>query len=129
MDAPDDLVVQVAAGESVRSRLGSLRGDGFFAVLASGRVCRIKPDADELALKALFSISRDDTDQIKDAIQDATAVPVPFPRQLPLSTSRARPRQLFPQREEILPWHPRGLFPEVPFRSRPMAIHLLRSNR
>jgi hypothetical protein len=76
---PDDLVVQVAAGESVRSRLGSLRGDGFFAVLASGRVCRIKPDADELALKALFSISRDDTDQIKDAIQDATAVPVPPP--------------------------------------------------
>ena len=76
---PDDLVVQVAPGETVRSKFGSLRGDGFFAVLASGRVCRIKPDADELALKALFSTNRDDTLLIKDAIQDATAVPVPPP--------------------------------------------------
>ncbi len=76
---PDDLVVQSSPGESIRSKLGSLRGDGFFAVLASGRVCRIKPDTDELALKALFTISGDDTPLIKDAIQDATAVPVPPP--------------------------------------------------
>lgn len=76
---PDDLVVQPGLGGSVRSKLGSLRGDGFFAVLATGRVCRIKPDADELALKALFTVSSGDTDLIKDAIQDATAVPIPPP--------------------------------------------------
>ncbi|MFN0017029.1 MAG: DUF1559 domain-containing protein [Pirellulaceae bacterium] len=76
---PDDLVVQSAPGESVRSKLGSLRGDGFFAVLANGRVCRIKPNTDDQALKALFTISGDDTPLIKDAIQDATAIPVPPP--------------------------------------------------
>ena len=76
---PDDLVVQAGAGGSVRSKLGSLRSDGFFAVLANGRVCRIKPDTDDVALKALFTVSSDDTALIKDAIQDATAVPVPPP--------------------------------------------------
>ncbi|MCE9524680.1 MAG: DUF1559 domain-containing protein [Planctomycetales bacterium] len=76
---PDDLIVQLAPGDSVRSKLGSLRGDGFFAVLANGRVCRIKPDTDDQALKALFTVCGDDTSLIKDAIQDATAVPVPPP--------------------------------------------------
>lgn len=75
---PEDLVVQVSVGESLRSKLGSLRGDGFFATLASGRVCRIKPDADDKALFALFTVSADDSALIKDAIQDATDVPVPL---------------------------------------------------
>jgi Protein of unknown function (DUF1559) len=84
---PDDLVVQAAPGTFIRSKLGSLRGDGFFAVLANGRVCRIKPDANELALKALFTIGASDTEQIRDAIQDATAVPVPTPA--PAATATA----------------------------------------
>lgn len=76
---PDDLPVQVAPGTSLKSKLGTLRGDGFFAVLANGRVCRIKPDADERALQALFTINGEDTQHIKGAIQEATAVPVSLP--------------------------------------------------
>lgn len=76
---PDDLVMQGGPGTSVRSHLGSLRGDGFFAVLGNGGVCRIKSDADELAIKALFTHSGSDNEQIKDAVQEATAVPVPAP--------------------------------------------------
>lgn len=86
---PDDLVVQAGSGGSARSKLGSLRGDGFFAVLGNGRVCRIKSDADELALKALFTVSSGDTELIKDAIQDATAVPVPPPE--PVATANNAP--------------------------------------
>lgn len=95
---PDDLVVQVGPGESVRSKFGSLRGDGFFAVLANGRVCRIKPDTDEQALKALFTVSGDDTTLIKDAIQDATAVPVPPPATTtaPLSVAGGAPAAALP---------------------------------
>ena len=77
--SPDDLVVQRAPGATFRFRLGSLRGDGFFAVVGNGGVCRIKPDADDLALKALFTVSGSDNDLIKDAVQEATAVPVPPP--------------------------------------------------
>ena len=87
---PDDLVVQ---GVPVKSKFGSLRSDGFFAVLASGRVCRIQPDADELALKALFTASGSDSDLIKDAIQDATAVPVPPPEPVAAAPVAAPPAE------------------------------------
>ena len=76
---PDDLLVEVAPNISLRSQLGSLRGDGFFAVLANGRVCRIKSQVNDLSLKALFTIDGGDSHQIKDAIQEATAVPASSP--------------------------------------------------
>jgi hypothetical protein len=77
---PDDLSLQMTPGSSLRSQLGSLAIDGFLAVLANGRVCRIKPNADELALQALFTVSGEDTHHIKDAIQDATAVVADVPK-------------------------------------------------
>lgn len=93
---PEDLVVQVSAGESLRSKLGSLRGDGIFAVLASGRVCRIKPDVDDKALFALFTVSADDSALIRDAIQDATDVPVPPPSAAPVASVAGTPSATTP---------------------------------
>lgn len=76
---PDDLLLEVAPGTSLKSKLGSLRGDGFFAVLANGSVCRIKSNVNDLSLKALFTIDGGDSHQIKGAIQEATAVPASPP--------------------------------------------------
>lgn len=102
---PDDLVVQ---NVPVKPKLGALRGDGFFGVLASGRVCRIKPDADEVALRALFSISGDDNASIRDAIQEATAAPAaaepaPAPAVAAARGSTGNPPALAPARDSPSP--------------------------
>lgn len=97
---PDDLVVQ---GAPLKSKFGSLRGDGFFAVLGSGQVCRIKPDSDELALKALFTTSGSDSELIKDAIQEATAVPVPPPEPVATTTAANPPAVAVPGKASAVP--------------------------
>jgi hypothetical protein len=72
---PDDLLVQDVSGASLRSKLGSLREDGFFAVLASGNVCRVKPDATEPELTALFTVDGEDTHKTKGVILVASPSP------------------------------------------------------
>lgn len=116
---PEDLVVQVSAGESLRSKLGSLRGDGFFAALASGRVCRIKPDADDKTLFALFTVNADDSVLIKDAVQDATDAPAPppaaalatnaageSPKTDPAAGEKNNGRPASPVPSKTIPYHP-----------------------
>lgn len=85
---PSDLSVNLA---SPPAGLGKLRGDGFFAILASAHLCRVPAEATPEQIRALFTFAGGDGPKASEIVKDPAAATIAAAAALPTSVGDVTP--------------------------------------